>query len=92
MFDSFVMPLPKLVKCKDLLRAHVSVHHVQVNAVSLSEEQSPRGAPVVVPGNGNKLLYRNPLLSHSAKGQVMHSEELSFREQVHLHNEHFLVC
>ena len=66
MVDALVIPLAILVEHEHLLRHVVSIDHVQINAVVLFEEASPRGAPVVIRSDGNDLLDRNILFKDTA--------------------------
>lgn len=68
MVDALVVPLAILVEQEHLLRVRVGINHVQVEALMLLEEWTPRGsAPVVVLGDGNDLVDRHIRRLHAVK-------------------------
>ena len=84
--DALVIPLAALVEQVHLLRVHVGVNHVEVEAVVLLAEAFPRGRVVVVLCDRNELLDRHIDLGDAAELQRVELQEIGVREE--LETEH----
>ncbi len=85
--EALVAPLPILVENVHLLGDVIGVDHVQVDALILLEEELPRGAPVVVGGDGDDLLHGDIELVHTAHSQDVHVEVAGLGVKLHAQHE-----
>ena len=84
MIHSHIVPLTVLSEHKHLLRHVIGIDHVEVDDSVLFEEAGPRGAPVVVGGDGDELLHGDPEFVHTAKAQNVQLQVAGCGEQLQL--------
>ena len=74
--DALIVPLAILVEDEHLLCVRVRVDHVEVEALILLEEGTPRCcAPVIVLGHGDDLLHRDVGRFHASELKSIKLEE-----------------
>ena len=84
--DAGLMPLAVLAEEEHLLGDVVRVDHVQVDHRVLLEETRPRGAPVVVRGDRDKLANGDPQFVHAGKAQDVKLQVGGCREELCFQN------
>ena len=84
--DPGIVPLAILSEYKHFFGDMVGVDHIEVDNCILLKETGPCGAPVVVGGNGDQLLYWNPQLMHSTKTQDVQLEVSGLSKKLHFQN------
>ena len=88
--DAIVMPFTTFIEHVHLLAVNIGVDHVQVQALMLLEERSPRGrAPIVVPRDWDHLVHWNVNGLNTAEFQCVESQELGFRIELHSQDKAF---
>ena len=91
MIDAGVVPLTVFAENEHFFGYMISVDHIEVDNSVLLEEQGPRGAPVVVAGDRDKLLKWDPELVDATQAKYMYLHVAGIGKELHLQNVVFGV-